>query len=389
MKAVRLHIAGAFEDAFVYMGRLLLLTGEGSIQAISMASTLDQVARGRARKALGVLFERNDRMHAKGLIRAAGSAVGSNRELTRLASEAIAVKPVVEAEIKLGIDYTVPLDLLTYYRRVYIATDRGLFSQDLDFDAPSTRGVGSPQRRTEPSCLAVTARYGTVNASCEDDGLFQSVDEFGWLGGADSRVMSKTAQRSRRTSWLNQGFVNYSDGGTLSLFETKTIPVPQKGGDEHEGRAIQSVHESDSAGRSLRERLEAAELSPRDAIHVWSSLSGLFVQAHDGLFYLKFTNDSEEMDPSSPETERQAIRLGGGFSSVLSARTFGRGTVVETDDSVIAFENQQTHVLVEKPAISVRSFPSSRWYRRVIAVVLEDEVLVTSVVRDYMFELED
>src|SRR5690606_27966272 len=87
MKAVRLHIRGEFDDAFIYMGRLLLLTADRSLLFVRLGATLDAHAKGRARRVLRLLFERNDMMHAKGLIKAAGSASNSNRELSRLTNE--------------------------------------------------------------------------------------------------------------------------------------------------------------------------------------------------------------------------------------------------------------------------------------------------------------
>jgi hypothetical protein len=381
VKSVKLRIPGEFEDAFIYMGRLLLLGANATVHSIRLSQLLDRLAAGRRRDLLRVLFERNDNLGAKGLIAAAGTARAANRVLAGLVSEDLIADPKPESEIVLDVDYSVPLDFLVYNRRAYFATDQGLISQDVDFDSSAARRVGISERRTDPACLAVTARFGAVNASCEDNGLFQSLDEFGWLGSPRRRKMTHIADESRRTSWLHEGFVNYTDSHSFSIFDTRLQTIPVTSADERERHAVVAIGKSDEDA-SVRNELQQRDIEPSDVLHLWSSLSGVFVQSKSNLVFVRTRTDETDGHHS------KVVSLGRGFQSILWAGTFGRGTIIETDDAVIAFENHQTYVIENQPAIAVKTFPSSRWYRRVVATVLEDEVVLSSVLYDYMLNLE-
>jgi hypothetical protein len=381
VKRVRLRLEGEYEDAFLYMGRLVLVSVDGKILVVPLARMLDRLASGPARRLLRVLFEHTNHMTVQGLIAAAGSAENANSELAALAVADLSTHPDPESEIDLGLNVTAPLDVLLYYRRLYLATDRGLFSRDIDFDSAVATASGKTSRRTEPGCLAVSARYGTVNASCEEDGLFQSVDEFGWLMPRRDHHMRHIASESRRTSWLHDGFVNYRNNESYSLFTTIRVPVPQQDGEEEEEHwAIASVERRINDDRIDRE-LAAVGISADDIQHVWSSLNGVFVQSQKGLVFVRLPADEDD-------SESELVRLGAGFESVLWAGTFGRGTVIETDESVVAFENHQQLAVETRPVIATRTFPNSVRYRRIVATVAEDSVVLTSVLRDYMFRLE-
>jgi hypothetical protein len=384
VKAVKLRLDGQFEDAFVYMGRLILVTTSGAILIVPLERLVDQLASGRTRRLLRVLFEHNDHMTVRDFIRAADGAEKANKELAALVRAEFSAQVEAEAEVTLRVAYSAPMDLLLYYRRLYFATDQGLFTRDIDFDPPVASPDGRTIRRTEQACLAVSARYGTINASCEGDGLFQAIDEFGWLGPRRNNGMSRIARASRRTSWLRNGFVNYVTNRSITLFETKTQRIPLKPSeDEHDeaGRlAISSVVPSDDEAGVMRQLAEEG-IHDRDITHVWSSLNGIFVQSSKGLVFIRLSLEADEQSSS-------VVRLGQGFGSVIWAGTFGRGTVVETQDSVIAFERHQQLIVESGPVISTRTFPNSIRYRRLVVTVREESVVLTSILNDYMLKLE-
>jgi hypothetical protein len=381
LKPVHLRIEGRYEDAFLYMGRLILVTTSGSILMLPLSRLVNHAATRSTRELFRVLFEHNDRMTVRGLVRATGSAGAANSELRALAQQSLPATADPEAEFAVSSGYFAPLDLLVYYRRLYFATDQGLFTQDVDFDERRAIPVGKASRRTEPACLSVSARYGTINASCEDSGLYQSIDEFGWLGHRSESRMTKAADRSRRTSWLRIGFVNYVSNTSIRLFETKTERVSEKPTDTETDESPRVVISGAVRTNSnWLNQLARLGVSRHDIQHVWSSLRGLFVQSSKGLYFLGIADEQDE--------DWSVVSLGPGFTAVTWAGTFGRGMVVETEREVIAFERNQRLSIQTEAVIATRTFPNSIRYRRIVATVVEEAVVLTSVLNDYMLNIE-
>jgi protein associated with RNAse G/E len=68
------------------------------------------------------------------------------------------------------------------------------------------------------------------------------------------------------------------------------------------------------------------------------------------------------------------------------AGTYGGGIVLDTDEGIVALENHQTLVLEREPAIAVKTYPNSQWYRRLASVITEDGVNLIAMLRDSYFE---
>jgi hypothetical protein len=384
MKAIRLHIPGEYEDAFLYMGRLALLTSAGTLQMLPLRALVQRasVSTG-ARQLLRLFFERNDLLSRSSAVAAAGSEEKHNRLVVRLIDGGISIdEPTVESELALGVNFRVPLDLRIYYRRVYLATDQGLHSMDLDYDSGPVRSTSSASKRTEARCLGIAARHGLIHASCEDAGLWSSIDEFGWLSdNGKPHAFKLSAATSRRVSWLTDGFLNYASPTHPALYTVRTAPVPVDGDHAGDTEAVFAIDRPAAWSDFDRRSTEF-----RDADFIWSSLNGLFVNSPTrGLIYLRTTRIPDQATPNIAEPSRIQRYVPG----VAWAGTYGGGVIVETGGGVLALENHQMLRIDDRPVIALKTFPTAVWYKRVAVVVTETDVTLTAIIRDALVALPD
>jgi hypothetical protein len=67
---------------------------------------------------------------------------------------------------------------------------------------------------------------------------------------------------------------------------------------------------------------------------------------------------------------------------ILSAQSFANGSIViEADDRVFLYsDNNQWQILLRGGAISVRTFPKSKWFQNLIAITTEEGVHLISAI---------
>lgn len=383
MNVLRLFIPGRFEDVQLYMGHLVAFSEDHDVGLLELEPFATRLGSEYPEwQGIAVLaFARNDWLSSSQFRTVSAIPAvreGLRRNLAKLARSPLVVeRPAIEPIHGLRLQANVLLDTLFYGTRLYFGTDAGFHHVEIDWQMKEAREV---RRRTDARCVSVSAEYGTVNASCEDDGLFSGYDEFGWRSrGQRNGSLDRTAERSLRTSWLRHDLVNYESIAQAELLRSLVERVEPE--DEPRPRRREVVTRLGVQRVELDflvDRLKADEgVEADDVQFIWNSSSSFFVNTFSkGFFTLVL---EEKADTASP-WRVHVRRYSDVPERVVAVHTTPAGWVVETDFRLFLFTRGILTPLLDEEPLSVRSFPGSKRYRHLIAATVEEGVHLISLI---------
>ena len=337
MRLARLFIPGNFEDAQLYMGHLVAFTAEREVRVLALdnlAARLE-VSHPDWKGLLQLCFARNDWMNSGQF-----EILRKNERLAAAMDAALDEIDGGELALEDGEFYLTPLggfeqeadlvlDTALYGRRIYLGTTQGLFDYEIDWQQLQ---VERRRQRHEARCVATNPKYGSINASCEEDGLFTGFDEFGWRGAAEEAgaELEQTAPRSLRTSWYGEDLVNYESSVELGLMHA-TIERVEVVEDDRYGESSKKLVEGFAEpSDELKDVVDALRVEydvPEDAIQfVWNSTRAFFVNSDEHGFFTvvrtqKRGRGAEGAAPRGPRRTgggRPPLRIGMGHRDGLS-----------------------------------------------------------------------
>jgi len=382
MKTATVFLPGRFEDAQIYMGRLVLLTAERTVRFFRIADIVERLeARlGRLAPIPKMLFSHNDWLRTEQF-----RSLLSNRAIRQTFHSVVDMFPQPHFEIDLStlqnseeeipIQASVVLDFMIYARRMYFGCDSGFYHLDPDWYEEFPVISGGAQKRLDARCISLSARFGAVNASCGKEGLFSATDEFGYLDRPRRNQWDRKADASVRTSWLDFDIVNYSKRDSPTLLQNAHEFMRRAQLRVEPNILTEIGMETLDLGRLLNEALREHQVSAASIQYAYNSNRVLFVHTYEGQFFsiglkatgpgrlaLKFTNTYK-----------------GAGTRILDAQPLLNGVVLETDSRVFAFLNGTRKTLAETEVLTVRTFPHSRNFKNLVAVTTEAGVFLISV----------
>lgn len=233
MQALQLFIPGDYEDAFVYMDQILAVGTDRSLLRMNLSELLDDTVPASVRRLAYLWFERNDLLSSPGT-----QALLSDQNVRQVVESSLASNAdafLVEPKWTTSDDYerllggATVLDLQIYAQRVFVGTTQGMLHANLINDGYELHFAGVT-KRTDARCVGVSIRYGAVAASCEDDGLLMSFDEFGELELHSDDALEQVATVSQRSAWLGYNIVNYRDSSHAEGLRARYRTVPERNG---------------------------------------------------------------------------------------------------------------------------------------------------------------
>lgn len=183
MRTATLHIPGNFEDAYVYMGWLVVVTAERTLRFYN----LDEIVAGIAKQVPSsayiseLMFRHNEWLTSaqfKSLTKTPSATQDIGKQFDRFPKPHVQIPPDVgfeEHSVHFGENAI--LDYLIYNRQIYLGGKDGLYSAFVDWDTDLPSVPDQFQRRLDARILNVTGRFGAVVASCGDDGLLWSSEQ--------------------------------------------------------------------------------------------------------------------------------------------------------------------------------------------------------------------
>lgn len=363
MHALRIHVPGDFEDAFLYMDHIVAVGGDRALMWTSLGKLLHDTLPTQL-EALGELFfRRNDLLAQEGtatLLRDPSVRLLVQTTFARN-EEAFLAEPSDwftsgEYARLLGTAYV--LDLHIYNQRLYLGTTEGLLHADLTTESEDEFFLSRLAKRTDARCLSIATRFGTLAASCEDAGLLVAYDEFAELGHGTGSSLAKVSSRSTRTAWLGYNLVNYLTSAEAVGLKASYETLWDRG---RRAAVVTDLQTSESL------------LAPETAS--WDGAD--FAFNDHSTFFVHWPSKEFQVHRRTWARGRLGRRvdvLSGEIDRPLSAGSVLAGLVIETYDALWLLSGPVPELLHRGEAIAVRTFPNSVRYRNVI-VAVDDEGL--------------
>ncbi len=389
MKVVSLRFPGNFEDAFLYMGRLITITENHSVCIYDMKNIVSKLQEDEnLLNAPTLLFLRNDLIDQEQFRNQLHDESGKAafiKAVDKIESKSIQIDTdfleAVEWDLKIKAD--ILLDLNIYNRRLYIGTNTGLYHLDLDWESENTMPINKAQKRLEAKCINTTAKFGTVNASCGSEGLFSFLDDFD-LGVNNTRKEKHLPEYSLRTAWLNFDVVNYSTPIAPTLFHSLKTQFQQEKIEprknfEEESWIVTDLKESKFNFNSLFVNSNFHNITDLNNIQfVYNSSRSLFLCTHDGnLFTLGLQNDNSSVPSISYGSKYTG--LGRSVSSIHTLGIRKAGIILEMDEQVLLFAHGKFIPIFNSEVISIRTFAGSKHYKNIVSLTTSNEVLLIAI----------
>ncbi len=384
MKVAKLFVPGRFVDAFLYMGRVAAVTEERTLQILNLDEILEEMSeRDPAIHPVATLmFARND-WAAEPVFK----SLSRNASIWSSVSEAFDLfpQPFYEldaarrftSEEDLGLPVGSILDMNIYNSRLYLGMNVGLFHLDLTWSEGAGLFQNGLQKRIDARCRGTSVGFGSINASCGEDGLFSSLDDFDWLEKRPTHQMTTIAPRSVQTNWLQHDLVNYASFTEPTLLRSKSESVRRSADSaDRERKVITEIgSEKIDLGYLLDLLMTEYAVSKQSIQFTYNSTSVMFVHTNEGNFYALGIKSSKGKQP-----KLQFSRTYKGFGTrILGVNPTEAGLVIEADRRVLLFSDHNWYPIQETDVISVRTFPRSRRYRNVVAMTLEDGLMLVGL----------
>lgn len=389
MKFASMRFPGKFEDAFLYMEKLVTITENNSVCVYDMNNIVNKLQENtNLMDAPSLLFSRNDLIEEQ---------VFRNRlyDPTSKANFLKAVEQINCESIEIGTDYTetvewdlnikddIVLDVNIYNRRLYISTNKGLYHIDIDWESEKTIPLGRAIKRIDTKCIHTTAKFGTVNASCGSEGLYSFIDDFE-IGNTNTRKERHIEEYSIRSSWFNFDVVNYQANTNPSFFNSSKIKIKEQKNIqleknfENENYIIVNIEKSSFNFNDFFIKMNLQNKINLDEIYfTYNSSQSLFITTYDGSFFiLKLQKEESNFNISD------TYKFNGIKDLVSSIHTLGirkAGIVIETDENILLFADGQFISIFDGEVISIRTFPNSKYYKNIISVTTSEEIRLISI----------
>lgn len=382
MISLRVFIPGQIIDSYIYAGHLFGIFADGTLRVLPLENLLENLQDDWT-NLLRFAVIRNDWL--------------LNEQALAYYDLPCQLTPLIETwESNRDIPIVIPnqnwnvicelssmpvYDIHGYARRIFWTNRDGVFEKDLDNvfysdNEPSNKAEKIFDART----IFITAKSGELMLSADDEGLFHATL---WTEDGKTYVEQKQyASKSLRTGWSQFDLLNYETNSTFTYYVNQIIREEKRPFHYSEMDEMPEKRHIEQIGVSMKQPEEMnlpESLSLDHVAYCFNSKSSTFWFMESGEFYrVNFRKDPNK--PINLSSNAYKI-LGFPIKDELpySACLFAYGTVIEFFDKVVLVRNNQISMLEEKPAISVRTFPTSRRYKRLICITREDGIALHSI----------
>ena len=362
MSVVRLVLHGPIEDAFIYRSMLLCWTYSRELLRLPIGTIESALSRdyGELGDACSYLmFHSNGKGADRSQIRAWSQFRDELEMSNGTHSLHLDASSLEHDHELLKVEADDVLDMMAYFNRLYIATDGGLYSTHVDRSRSESESY--PDHRMSIPTYGVTVSYGTVAASCGDDGLHVIYDDFGWAG-VSNRQPERISDYSLHVEYASGRLFNYLTRSDIELFRGE-ITRHARG----ESSTGWSVLTSMASSRSEQQSLMSAFSHDSSSYDMVASSSGSIMMFIAGEAWSRtLRTHSDRLVVQGP------LRPLGRYVGrpVAVAPVADRLAVETTEDLFIIspdteFEAGECLGVGIGSIVSMRGFPRSRRYRNV------------------------
>ncbi|RTL35128.1 MAG: hypothetical protein EKK48_30005 [Candidatus Melainabacteria bacterium] len=409
MKIAKLFIKGEFEQAYMYMGRLIIFEQNKQIRFINL-SQISKNLRSRFKNRIPFyewLFIRSDWLANKqtrsllwneGYNALMKTAIGDCSD-TPIEFELESLTPELIVSLRNN-TFNAMLDCAVYNGEIYVGTDKGLFHARGSWKG-KTIEFSSSKKRHDLKIIHTSAQYATVNLSCGSDGLHTAYEDF------DSATRKAFRQhpnvsKSYATTWCKFDLVNYESFEQPNMFRG-VKGTPKKLSIERETTVMAEIQDNPYVGSiwDLQRKLEKNITVPKvDTARLRYSFNAgqLFYGVMDnGEITRTRVSYTKGSDPKPIIGRPEIMRVSkvakesndfNDFQDIVSSQPLPtlEALTIQTFDAVDVLTPQGIVNLLREPAISIRTFPQSHQYRNIILVTTDNGLWIMSAFDDRIFE---
>jgi hypothetical protein len=383
MKTATVHIPGNFEDSYVYMGWLVVLTAERSFRFYNLDHIVAEASKKVPESAYvaDLMFRHNEWLTSaqfKALTRTASTKQNLLMQFDAFPQPYLELPTAQYTEHDIRVGTSLVLDYLIYNRQIYVGGKDGLFAAATDWEG-DVPVVTAFDKRLDARCVNVTGRFGAIVASCGDDGLLWSLERT-YPASDMPRKWGLAEDKSIRARWLSNDLINYKttiDPDFLSIKKTKS---PEQGTEDGD-MVVSSIGEERVSLHHLLSQIRqhSPDLFDDKLIqYIFNSEKMVFVFTLDGQF---FSLDVKRHKNAPLQLKYSHTDKGAGVR-ILSAATTKLGAVLETDKKVLHFAEGRWTTVLDSPALAVRTFPHAKNFHNLVSITSEDGVYLTGLFDD-------
>jgi hypothetical protein len=391
MRTATLYIPGDFEDAYLYMGWLVVVTAERSFRFYNLDDIVAEISKQVPDSAYiaELMFRHNEWLTSAQF----KSLIGTPSAVQEIVTQfTLFPKPHFQISSELGfkdhdvrIRSNVVLDYFIYNRKIYVGSKDGLFSAFVDWDEDVPSLPAEFDKRFDARCINLTGRFGAVVASCGDDGLFWSAEDAYRDLEPENNQWELAEDKSVRARWLSNGIINYKtaiDPNLLGIRKTRSREPLADDHDDQGNLVVAAIGEERTPLQQLilsEIKSHTPDVFDADLIqYIFNSDKVVFIFTFDGHF---FALDVKARKVGPPQLRFNHTYKGAG-TRILSAAATKLGVVLETDDRVWHFANGDWTRVLDSRAISVRTFPHAKNSHNLISVTTEEGVYLVGMFDD-------
>lgn len=333
-------------DVFAYRGFLFVLTFDGRI----LQYNVEQLARDmRAEDEEAGLVVAYGLFSSKG-IGASPEMKGAWKAFDHASSRTVKIRSLPVVTSRFIVEASAHLDMRIFYNQLFLATDVGTFRAPLGTTGSLLDEGAEVERLLSEPTVALSTGLGAVGASLGDEGLVVFTD----VGARERQPAIRVEVRSLRSSIGWGSAVNHP---THDSYEV----LPSKVATDNSGRKKLVGLSSPPTGDTDHRTTEGSYA-------VWES-GRLLLGSNTGVAsFGRFNGRSRHLSYS---TDRESV--------LWLGATGNRCIVMETSERISAVRGDESIVLYEGQAASVRTFGGSQRYKRLIASTVDGGLLLSAV----------
>lgn len=410
-------LPGRFEDAWLYMGKLVALTQQMSLRFYDLdeMATMIEARNPSLSPMAWLLLGNNDQIRTKllrMLVRGRPLAEGFREIFARITDNVLNLpeRHLDYAEIGLSLNANVVLDLTIYNRRIYLATDLGLYQVDVTWREGGPAKLVGVTKRLDARCSSVSARFGAVVVSCGSQGLYGAFDAARNGGANHGPSFTELAASSERNSWMSSNIVNYvtqirpelipvsirretsgrhgiDTGGYSEVrsIEAATSALTYSDMDGESGVATGITERREPLNQTLSKSRVTRKLPLSDLRFVANSDSSWFLQSDDGTLYVADVTGLKHPDSyaiSTVSTHRVS-------EDILDVQPGPKWLAIETYDDVRLLSDQLSTSIFDGEVLTIRTFPRSRRYQDMLTITTEKGIYFSGILDESQFRSPD
>gem|GEM_PF-6804503 len=369
----KLFVRGNFDEAYIYMQKLVLINEDGDLFFVNLDRATQHLEQEYRNKGYSSsipthLFSRNDWLRGEQF-----KSLLSNVSISKAFLSALKDFPenielpsnnFIEHVGKTGVSKL--LDTTIYNRRIYLGNEQGSYYLDLEWSDRFIKQNKAAEKQHDATCVQINVSHGAVNLSCREDGLFTRFDDFNKLESNQYSNEFRPAPMSNtsfRTGWLNSQLVNYSS-------QTESMALKVRYSDEK----VADADTQEKIAIGFEDNPILLKRDSSNALFTSNTENSLLIQTVNQEL-LQINVKREDLNPNQKEKILYQF-----LERIFDIKKLNQSFVIELYDSVQLLNKNKLFSLVDEEILSMKTYPNSRRYKNLTTIVTEEGVYIISIV---------